>query len=224
MHWGRNCILWILTGTIGVTSSNQGNKSAVEWKNICWKNEKVEQVTLKGEWTWIIWHKQQWQNDRLFIAAYIVCILSFASQRQRFLTNYLQFFCPECSSAHHRPALSEVFVSDVLVAEKWECTLRQPGTFLSAAVCTLPRHTTRESELDQSPLVRSARQRVRKKLRPQRQESTKRQWRWLKCKKQHWAERNLRVFNKVWVKNMFVAWKLNFSFTSLLRSCNFWVQ
>ena len=97
-------------------------------------------------------------------------------------------------------------------------------TFLSAAVCTLPRHTTRESELDQSPLVRSARQRVRKKLRPQRQESTKRQRRWLKCKKRHWAERNLLVFNKVWVRNMFDAWKLNFTSTSLLRSCNFWVQ
>ena len=98
------------------------------------------------------------------------------------------------SSTYHRPALSEVFVSDVLVAEKWECTLRQPGTFLSAAVCTLPRHTTRSAEQDQSPLVRSAKQRVRKKLRPQRQESTKRQRRWLNYKKQHWgAEKNLRV-------------------------------
>ena len=94
-------------------------------------------------------------------------------------------------------------------------------TFLSAAVCTLPRHTTRESEQDQSPLVLSARQRVRKKLRPQRQESTKRQWPWIKYKKQHWAERNLRVFNKVWVRNMFVAWKLNFSSTSLLRSSEY---
>ena len=151
-------------------------------------------MTLEDKWTWNIWHKQQWQNDRLFIAVHVVCIFSFASKRQLFLTNYWQFFCPECSSAYHRPALSEVFVSDVLVAEKWECTLRQPGTFLSAAVCTLPRHTTRESEQDQSPLVRSAKQRVRKKLRPQRQESTKRQRRWLNYKKQHWrAENNLRV-------------------------------
>ena len=100
-----------------------------------------------------------------------------------FLRTIGSSFVPQCTSVRHRPALSEVFVSDVGVAEKWECTLRQPGTFLSAAVCTLPRHTTRESELDQSPLVLSAKQRVRKKLRPQWQEFTKRQRRWLNCKK-----------------------------------------